>query len=88
MLTFASNPRPKPYWVSKQHKFKSISFFHSYINKMYPPFFHTGSISEHYDSWLRILLSQYVSCIDSNTKYYEDLIKRISKVLLRNISML
>ena len=41
---------------------------------MYPPFFHTGSISEHYDSWLRILLSQYVSCIDGNTKDDGDLV--------------
>ena len=35
---------------------------------MYPTFFHTGSIAEYYDSWLRIILSQYVSCIDGNTK--------------------
>ena len=30
--------------------------------------FHTGSISEYHDSCLHIFLSQYVSCIDGNTK--------------------
>ena len=69
LFTFASNvPGTKPYWVSKRHEFKSTSFFHSYINKMHPTIFHTGSIAEYHDSWLRILLSQYVSCIDGNTK--------------------
>ena len=68
MFTFAFNvPETKPYWISKRHEFKSTSFFHSYINKMHPTIFHTGSIAEYHDSWLRILLSQYVSCIDSNT---------------------
>ena len=75
LFTFASNvPGTKPYWVSKRHEFKSTSFFHSYINKMHPTIFHTGSIAEYHDSWLRILLSQYVSCIDGNTKDDGDLV--------------
>ena len=41
---------------------------------MYPTIFHTGSIAEYHDSWLRILLSQYVSCIDGNTKDDGDLV--------------
>ena len=41
---------------------------------MYPTFFHTGSIAEYYDSWLRIILSQYVSCIDGNLKVDGDLV--------------
>ena len=35
---------------------------------MHPTIFHTGSIAEYHDSWLRILLSQYVSCVDGSTK--------------------
>ena len=57
----------KPYWVARYHEFKSLLFFHSYINKMHPTIFHTGSIAEYHDSWLRILLSRYVSCIDGNS---------------------
>ena len=34
---------------------------------MHPTIFHMGSIAEYYDSWLRILLSIYVSCIDGNS---------------------
>ena len=41
---------------------------------MHPTIFHTGSIAEYYDSWLRIFLSQYVSFIDSNTKDDGDLV--------------
>ena len=36
--------------------------------------FHIGSIAEYYDSWFSILLSQSVSCIDSNTKGDRDLV--------------
>ena len=75
LFFFASNvPGTKPYWVSKQHKFESKSFFHSYINKMHPTIFHTGSIVEYHDSWLRILVYQYVSRIDGNTKDDGDLV--------------
>ena len=35
---------------------------------MHSTIFHTGSIAGYHDSWLCILLSQYVSCIDGNTK--------------------
>ena len=66
-FTFESNvPGTKPYWVAKCHEFKSTSLIHSYINKMHPTIFHTGSIAEYHDSWLCIILSRYVSCIDSN----------------------
>ena len=41
---------------------------------MHPTIFHTGSIAKNHDSWLRILLSQYVSCIDGNTKDDGDLV--------------
>ena len=41
---------------------------------MSPLIFHTGSIVEYHDSWLCILLSQYVSCIDGNTKDDEYLV--------------
>ena len=41
---------------------------------MHPTIFHTGSIAEYHDMWLRILLSQYVSCIDGNTKVDGDLV--------------
>ena len=65
---FASNvPGTKPYWAAKCPELKSTSFFHSYIKKMHPTIFHTGSIVEYHDSWLRILLSRYVSCIDGNS---------------------
>ena len=68
LFTYASNvPGTKPYWVAKCHEFKSASFFHSYINKMHPTIFHTGSIAEYHDSWLRMVLSRYVSCIDGNS---------------------
>ena len=68
LFTYASNvPGTKPYWVAKCHEFKSTSFYHSYIKKMHPTIFHTGSIAEYHDSWLRILLSRYVSCIDGNS---------------------
>ena len=59
---------------------------------MHPPIFHTGSIAEYHDSWLRIRLSHYVSCIDGNTNddgvlvYNDNTL--ISKVLFRNISIL
>ena len=50
-FTFVSNvPGTKPYWVAKCHEFKSTLFFHSYINKMHPTIFHTGSIAEYPDS--------------------------------------
>ena len=68
LSTYASNvPGTKPYWVAKCHEFKSTSFYHSYINKIYPTIFHTGSIAQYHDSWLRILLSRYVSCVDGNS---------------------
>ena len=35
---------------------------------MHLTIFYKGTIAEYHDSWLRILLSQYVSCIDGNTK--------------------
>ena len=58
---FASNvPVTKPYWVNKRYEIKNTSFFYSYSCKMHPTFFHTGSIVEYHDSWLRIILSQYV----------------------------
>ena len=41
---------------------------------MHPTIFHTGSIAEYHDMWLRILLSQYVSCINDNTKVDGDLV--------------
>ena len=41
---------------------------------MHHSIFHTGSIAEYHDSWLCILLSQYVSCIDGNTKDDEYLV--------------
>ena len=34
---------------------------------MHSTIFQTGSIAEYHDSWLRILLSRYVSCIDGNS---------------------
>ena len=68
LFTYASNvPGTKPYWVAKCHEFKSTSFFHSYINQMHPTIFHTGTIAEYHDSWLRNLLSQYVSSINGNS---------------------
>ena len=67
LFTFASNvPGTKPYWVAKYYEFKSTSCFHSNINKMNPTIFHTGSIAEYHYSWLRILLSRYISYIDGN----------------------
>ena len=61
MFTFAFNvPDTNPYRVSKRYEFKSTSFFHSFINKMHPTIFHTGSIAEYHDSWLRICLSRFV----------------------------
>ena len=41
---------------------------------MHPTIFHTGSIAEYHDSWLRIPLSEYVSYIDGNTKDDRDLV--------------
>ena len=46
---------------------------------MYPTMFQTGSIAEYHDSWLLILLSQYVSCIDDNTKEGGDLVSSDNK---------
>ena len=48
--------------------------FQSYINKIHHTIVYTGSIAEYHDGWLRILLSQYVSCIDSNTIVDGDLL--------------
>ena len=45
---------------------------------MHRTMFHTGSIAEYQDSWLRIILSQYVSCIDGNTKDDRDLVLRVN----------
>ena len=50
-----------------------VHLFQSYINKIHHTIVYTGSIAEYHDGWLRILLSQYVSCIDGNTKYDRDL---------------
>ena len=41
---------------------------------MHHSIFHTGSIAEYHDSWLCILLSQYVSCIGGNKKDTRDLV--------------
>ena len=41
---------------------------------MHPTIFHTGSIAEYHDSWLCILVYQYVSRIDGNTKDDGDLV--------------
>ena len=75
LFTFASNvPGTKPYRVSKSNVFKSTFVFHSYINKVYPTIFHTGSVAEYHDSLLCIILSQHVSCIDGYTKDDGDLV--------------
>ena len=66
LFTFVPNGYgTKFYW---DMNFKSTSSFHSYINKVHSKHFHTGNIAKYHDSWLRICLSQYVSCIDGNTK--------------------
>ena len=41
---------------------------------MHPTIFRIGSIAEYHDSWLRIILSQYVSCIGGNTNDDGDLV--------------
>ena len=36
--------------------------------------FHTCSIAEYYDNWLRIILSRYISCIDGNSDTDRELV--------------
>ena len=69
LFMFASNvPGTKLYRANKWHEFKSTWIFNSYINKIHPTIYPTGSIFEYHDSRLRIMSSQYVSCFDGNTK--------------------
>ena len=47
------------YWRATYHEFRATSFFHSYINGKETSLFHTGSLAEYHDPFLRELLYKY-----------------------------
>ena len=53
-----------PYWKSTRFSYKATTFFKSYIHKQELSLFHTGSIAEFHEPWLRFLLSKYISMIE------------------------
>ncbi len=58
--TFGSNVvATQPYWRSKYHEFRAINFFNGYIKECVPTVFHTGSLAEHHEFPLRLLLQSY-----------------------------
>ncbi len=62
--TFASNVvGTEPYWKSKYHEFRAVNFFNGYIKKNVPAVFHTGSMAEHHEFPLRLLLQNYATAI-------------------------
>ena len=52
------------YWRAAFHEFMATIFFHSYITKEEYTSFHTGSLAEFHDPYLRHLLSNYVAKLD------------------------
>jgi hypothetical protein len=62
----ASNvPGTTPYWESTRFEMKAINFHNSYILERDISIFHTGSLAEYHEPWLRNLLSRYTAKLDS-----------------------
>ena len=53
------------YWLSKRFTFRSTIFWNKYIRNRNISLFHTGSVAEFHEPWLRILLYSYVKHLNS-----------------------
>jgi hypothetical protein len=54
----------QPYWKATCHEFKATSFYNSYINNKHVSLFHTGSLAEHHEYPLRLLLHNYSNALN------------------------
>ena len=54
------------YWSSRRREFKATSLFSSYLLKRECRIFHTGSLAEFHDPYLRRILSRYVAKVKSD----------------------
>lgn len=58
-------PGTDQYWGSILRKWQNTALFHSIVNDREATYFHSGSIAENHDPFLRRVLSQYVSKVQS-----------------------
>jgi hypothetical protein len=58
-------PGTDQFFGAMLRKWQAISFFLSYNNNREATYFHTGSMAEYHDPFLRHLLSKYVSVVES-----------------------
>ena len=56
-------PGTDSYWRAKKQCFQNICFYKSYIDNEELSLFHTGSVAEFHEPWLRILLYQYMQTL-------------------------
>ena len=57
----------KSYWLAQRFSFKSTIFYRSYIKDEELSYFHTGSVAEFHEPWLRLLIYQYLCQLDNPT---------------------
>lgn len=57
----------KSYWLAQRFAFKSTVFYRSYIKDEELSYFHTGSVAEFHEPWLRLIIYQYLCQLDNPT---------------------
>ena len=62
----------KSYWLAQRFSFKSTVFYRSYIKDEELSYFHTGSVAEFHEPWLRLLIYQYMCQLDNPTTKESD----------------
>ena len=60
-------PGTSSYWTSKRFKFRSITFFQSYVHENEVALFNTLSLAEFHEPHLRLIISNYVGAIGQHT---------------------
>jgi hypothetical protein len=63
---YAGNVRgTDQYWAGKRNEFKATAQYHSHVNNQEVRAFHTGSMAEYHDPFLRRVLGKYVAKVES-----------------------
>merc|ERR1711884_743976 len=77
---FSSNiPGTTPYWNSTRFEMRAINLYNAYINDQHISIFHTGSLAEFHELSLRTLLAKYVTAINNNDTYGEEIMNDDNK---------
>jgi hypothetical protein len=62
---YAANVKGTDQYYNKVRRQFTATAFHShYVDKIPARLFHTGSMAEFHDPFLRLLMSKYVSCVE------------------------